>query len=91
MGLQAWQIPTWICTGASETLAGEVLDFAQQLQNQIPLELWLHEGMFHDWVMYSTDHPFPSKDAAMQQLFDFLRDIRAGTWKPKGIQYYIDP
>lgn len=91
MGLQAWQIPTWICTGASETLAGEVLDFVQQLQNQIPLELWLHEGMFHDWVMYSTDHPFPSKDAAMQQLFDFLRNIRAGTWKPKGIQYYIDP
>ena len=39
----------WICTGAAETLAGEVLDFAQKLQ--LPMDLWLHEGMFHDWPM----------------------------------------
>ncbi|CAK9100450.1 unnamed protein product [Durusdinium trenchii] len=82
--------PMWICTGAAETLCGETLDFCQQLQGKVPMDLWLHEGMFHDWVMYTTDHPFPSKDAAMQNLMDFLEDVRQGSWTPKGIQYHID-
>ncbi|CAE7739500.1 est [Symbiodinium sp. CCMP2592] len=85
------KLPMWICAGAAETLSGEVLDFAQRLRGKVPIEAWLHEGMFHDWVMYTTDHPMPSKDAAMNNMFDFIARIRGTSFNTaNGIHYYID-
>ncbi|CAE7543602.1 est [Symbiodinium natans] len=85
------RMPIWICAGAAETLVGEVLDFAERLRGKVPVEAWLHEGMFHDWVMYTADHPLPSKDTAMNHMFDFLTRLRdpLGAMAP-GIHYYID-
>mmetsp|Transcript_119313 Transcript_119313/g.382412 ORF Transcript_119313/g.382412 Transcript_119313/m.382412 type:complete len:817 (-) Transcript_119313:123-2573(-) len=70
--LEAARVPIWMCVGSAETLAGEALDFAQRLRNRLPVEVWLHDAMFHVWVMYSSEHPFPSRDAAMRNLVDFI-------------------
>eukprot|EP00931_Biecheleriopsis_adriatica_P059478 TRINITY_DN35597_c0_g1_i1.p1 TRINITY_DN35597_c0_g1~~TRINITY_DN35597_c0_g1_i1.p1 ORF type:complete len:382 (-),score=72.87 TRINITY_DN35597_c0_g1_i1:50-1195(-) len=90
--LEESKIPLWICMGASEALSGEVMDFAQRLKDKVPVEMWLHEAMFHDWVMYQVDqHPFPSRDAAFQNLFDFMKRVLAQAPVLKeGIHYYIE-
>jgi len=92
--LAATKVPIWMCMGGAETLSGEVLDFTQRLKDKISIEMWLHEAMFHDWIMYTSDHPFPSKDKAMRNIFDFIgRICCAGDGLPvlnPGIHYYID-
>merc|ERR1712060_405890 len=53
-------------------LAGEVLDFTQKMRGKLPWEVWLHEAMFHCWMLHRTNIPFPSKDAAIKSAIDFM-------------------
>jgi len=93
---KSW-VPIFACVGVSEALSGEVLDFAQRLRGRLPLEVWLHEGMFHCWILTRSKHPFPSQDAALHNMTDFVRRVvgepgARPEWPElkEGIHYYID-
>lgn len=89
--LEAAPVPLWICVGAAETLAGEAMDFAERLRGRLPMEVWLHDAMFHVWVMYACKHPFPSRDAAIRNLNSFIRRTLEDPAKlDPGIHYHID-
>ncbi|CAE8626047.1 unnamed protein product, partial [Polarella glacialis] len=90
--LERAEVPIWMCVGAAEALSGEVLDFAQRLRNRLRLEVWQHEGMFHDWLMYRSENlPFPSKEANLQNLVSFVRRVLLTVPELNlGIHYYID-
>jgi acetyl esterase/lipase len=86
------RVPVWACIGAAETLMGEVLDFAQRLQGKFPIEIWLHDAMFHDWPLYTSGDGFPSKEKAFENLRDFMNRASESAFEEKPlIQYYIDP
>ncbi|CAK0807767.1 unnamed protein product [Prorocentrum cordatum] len=56
-------VPVWICTGAAETLQGEILDFAQRLRDRLPLEVAGPPGD----VPLLGDAPVPGLAAVPQQ------------------------
>lgn len=90
--LEKARVPMWACIGAAETLMGEVLDFAERMQDKFPLEVWLHDGMFHDWPLYSSEEGFPSKDAAYKNIASFIQRVSGSSIVyNNGIHYHIDP
>jgi len=90
--LEKARVPMWACIGAAETLMGEVLDFAEKLQGKFPMEVWLHEGMFHDWPVYTSEEGFPSKDAAYKNIVSFMERVSGSSIVLNdGIHYHIDP
>eukprot|EP00933_Yihiella_yeosuensis_P053373 TRINITY_DN5160_c0_g1_i1.p1 TRINITY_DN5160_c0_g1~~TRINITY_DN5160_c0_g1_i1.p1 ORF type:complete len:605 (-),score=74.39 TRINITY_DN5160_c0_g1_i1:175-1719(-) len=102
--LEKAQIPLWMCVGAAETLSGEVLDFAQRLRGKLPIEMWLHEGAFHVWLLFNSTKAFQSKTVARDRFSSFIQ--RATNSEPgwphvfgqdtpksivkEGIHYHID-
>lgn len=101
--LQEAQVPVWACIGAAETLSGEVLDFAARLEKELPLEVWLHEGVFHVWPLFNSSQPFQTKEVALSNLEEFVRkamedksfdlmDLVRGKSSAarRGIHYFID-
>merc|ERR1712146_275626 len=90
--LEKARVPMWASIGAAETLMGEVLDFAERMQGKFPLEVWLHDGMFHDWPLYSSEEGFPSKDAAYKNIASFIQRVSGNSIVLNdGIHYHIDP
>lgn len=96
--LDGYRIPIWMCVGAPEALCGEVLDFAQRLRGRLPMEVWLHEGMFHCWVLMRSCHPFYSRDVAVYNMVEFIHrvvGVEPAAWPEQpelkeGIHYYVD-
>lgn len=102
--LQEAQVPIWACIGAAETLSGEVLDFVARLEEELAIEVWLHEGAFHVWPLFNSSQPFQSKEVALSNLERFVRksmedksfdlmDLVRGSKSSaalKGIHYYVD-
>lgn len=84
------QIPMMIITGSSEVLSGEALDFTQKLKEQLPIETWLHEGMFHVFTHYDSSYHFASRDAAWSNMCNFINRAMRDKSANRGIHYFIN-
>eukprot|EP00930_Biecheleria_cincta_P018444 TRINITY_DN14368_c0_g1_i1.p1 TRINITY_DN14368_c0_g1~~TRINITY_DN14368_c0_g1_i1.p1 ORF type:complete len:397 (+),score=30.76 TRINITY_DN14368_c0_g1_i1:127-1317(+) len=85
--------PIWILMGGSEVLLGEAMDFTMRLRDALKVQLWVHEGMFHDFILYESkdSKDTQSSKAAWVNLLDFLGKALNGPDEVQtGIHYWIE-
>eukprot|EP00930_Biecheleria_cincta_P018445 TRINITY_DN14368_c0_g3_i1.p1 TRINITY_DN14368_c0_g3~~TRINITY_DN14368_c0_g3_i1.p1 ORF type:complete len:397 (+),score=42.81 TRINITY_DN14368_c0_g3_i1:276-1466(+) len=85
--------PIWILAGGSEVLLGEVMDFTMRLRDALKIQLWVHEGMFHDFIFYESKDSRDtqtSKAAWDNMLSFFSQTLNAPSAVQTGINYWIE-